>query len=70
MLDYLVRNACLPGENTLVDIAVGQGKIIEIATSLTGDAPVFEADGQLISCGFVESHLHLDKACILSLIHI
>jgi cytosine/creatinine deaminase len=70
MLDYLVRNACLPGENTLVDIAVGQGKIIEIATSLTGDAPVFEAPvfdagGQLISCGFVESHLHLDKACIL-----
>ncbi|MBP3127101.1 amidohydrolase family protein [Thalassospira sp. ER-Se-21-Dark] len=65
MLDYLVRNACLNGENALVDLAVADGKIVEIAQSITGDAPSFDAAGQLISCGFVESHIHLDKACIL-----
>jgi len=65
MLDYLVRNACLLGENALVDLAIRDGKIVEIAQSIAGDAPSFDADGQLINCGFVESHLHLDKACIL-----
>ncbi|WP_297000663.1 amidohydrolase family protein [Thalassospira sp. UBA848] len=65
MLDYLVRNACLNGENALVDLAVADGKIVQIAQSITGDAPSFDAAGQLISCGFVESHIHLDKACIL-----
>ena len=65
MFDYLVKNACLPGETALVDIAVARGKIAEISNSISGDVPVFDAEGQLVSTGFVESHLHLDKACIL-----
>ncbi|PKR49177.1 amidohydrolase family protein [Thalassospira povalilytica] len=65
MFDYLVKNACLHGENTLLDLGIADGKIVEIAQSITGDGPVFDAAGQLVTAGFVESHLHLDKACIL-----
>ncbi|MEK9845797.1 amidohydrolase family protein [Thalassospira sp.] len=65
MFDYLVKNACLHGENTLRDLGIAGGKIVEIAQSIIGDGPVFDAAGQLVTAGFVESHLHLDKACIL-----
>lgn len=65
MFDYLVKNACLHGENTLLDLGIANGKIVEIGQSITGDGAAFDAAGQLVTAGFVESHLHLDKACIL-----
>ncbi|MCC9624455.1 amidohydrolase family protein [Thalassospira sp. MA62] len=65
MLDYLVRNACLPGMSQLVDVAIADGKIVEIAANISHDGAGFDAGGQLLGTGFVESHLHLDKACIL-----
>ncbi|SOB96454.1 amidohydrolase family protein [Thalassospira xiamenensis] len=65
MLDYVVRNACLHGETGLLDIAIQGGKIADIAASIASEAPSFDAGGNLLTGGFVESHLHLDKACIL-----
>ncbi|WP_417810435.1 amidohydrolase family protein [Thalassospira alkalitolerans] len=65
MLDFVVRNACLHGEDGLLDIAVSGGKVVDIARLITSDAPSFDAVGNLVTGGFVESHLHLDKACIL-----
>ena len=65
MLDYVVRNAGLHGETGLLDIAIQGGKIANIAASIVSEAPSFNAGGNLLTGGFVESHLHLDKACIL-----
>ncbi|OSQ46908.1 amidohydrolase family protein [Thalassospira alkalitolerans] len=65
MFDYVVRSACLNGEDGLVDIAVSGGMVVDIARLITSDAPSFDAGGNLVTGGFVESHLHLDKACIL-----
>ncbi|WP_417813245.1 amidohydrolase family protein [Thalassospira alkalitolerans] len=65
MFDYVVRSACLHGEDGLVDIAVSGGMVVDIARLITSDAPSFDAGGNLVTGGFVESHLHLDKACIL-----
>lgn len=65
MLDYVVRNACLHGETGLLDIAIKDGIIADIAASIASEAPSFDAGGNLLTGGFVESHLHLDKACIL-----
>jgi len=65
MLDYVVRNAGLHGETGLLDIAIKDGIIADIAASIASEAPSFDAGGNLLTGGFVESHLHLDKACIL-----
>jgi cytosine deaminase len=48
-----------------VDIAVAGGKIAAIAPQIQADAPVLEAHGNLLMPGMVETHIHLDKTCIL-----
>src|SRR6516165_11428709 len=39
--------------------------IVAIEPNLTTGGPVIDAGGRLVSPGFVESHIHLDKSCIL-----
>lgn len=63
--DLLIRHARLPGGDTPVDIAIRAGRIAEIAPQIASDARAMEADGQLLIRGFADSHLHLDKACLL-----
>lgn len=65
-MDWLVRRATVAPHNELVDIAVAQGRITAIAPNLpdTG-APVIDAGGGLVVPGLVETHVHLDKTCIL-----
>ena len=63
--DLLIRHARLPGGDTPVDIAIRAGRIAEIAPQIASDARAIEADGQLLIRGFADSHLHLDKACLL-----
>jgi cytosine/creatinine deaminase len=66
MLDFVVRNARLHDAPQTVDIAVRNGAIVDIATPITGEAAAsFDANGRLLTRGFVESHIHLDKACLL-----
>ncbi len=48
----------------LVDIVIGDGRIVEIAPSVVCDAPVVDLGGRLLVSGFVDSHIHLDKSCI------
>lgn len=67
--DVIVRNARLvdagPGD-PLVDIGVSGGRYAEIAAGLQGDTgEVLDAAGAVVSPGFVETHIHLDKTCIL-----
>ncbi len=47
------------------DIGVAGGNIVAIEDPLSADAEILDAGGRLVVPGFVESHIHLDKACIL-----
>ena len=47
------------------DIGVAGGNIVAIEDALSADAEILDAGGRLVVPGFVESHIHLDKACIL-----
>ncbi|HDZ14641.1 hypothetical protein LCGC14_0673210 [marine sediment metagenome] len=74
MIDLLVKNAKIEEGDTLVDIRVKEGKILAIDTASkeasTKDSEekasfIYNAAGQWVCPGFYESHIHLDKACIL-----
>jgi cytosine/creatinine deaminase len=66
MLDLIFRSARLPGAaDRLVDVGIANGRIAAIASELTAEADIVEAGGRLLSPGFVETHIHLDKSCIL-----
>ena len=65
-LDLVLRQGRLTGnDETLLDIAVADGRIADIAPHIAADAPQRELDGRLVTAGFVETHIHLDKSCIL-----
>jgi cytosine deaminase len=64
--DLLFREARLPGVAAPMEIGVAGGRIAAIAPSLGADAAeVVACGGRLVSSGFVETHIHLDKSrCI------
>ena len=66
-LDHLFQNARLPDKgNTPVDIGIKNGIIVEIAPAIRSECPTEDLGGRLLIPGFVDSHVHLDKACISS----
>jgi cytosine/creatinine deaminase len=65
-LDLVLRQARIAGsEDVLVDIGVSAGRIAEIAPNIATDAPATPLDGRLVLPGFVDTHIHLDKSCIM-----
>lgn len=62
--DLLVRNARLPGTETPVDIGAVGTRIERIGTGLPDGDRVVDAAGGLVTGGFVDCHVHLDKALI------
>ncbi|WP_217632616.1 amidohydrolase family protein [Marinobacter sp. AC-23] len=66
MLDMLVRNVNLSDGRKGVDIAIKEGKIVEISTGIKGHA-IEEVDGRgyLATPPFVDSHFHMDSALSL-----
>ncbi|WP_316897599.1 amidohydrolase family protein [Pseudodesulfovibrio indicus] len=61
MLDLLVKNARIAGRETTADIACRDGKIVEVAPSIEGEAArTVDADGCLVTPPFVDSHFHMD----------
>ncbi len=66
-LDLILRNACIGRrEPRIVDIAIAGGRIVEIASAhRRGWPPEEDLGGRLVVAGFVETHIHLDKSCIL-----
>jgi cytosine deaminase len=67
MLDYIVRNARVPGarRDGTVDIGFGNGRIAAIEPKLEADCPSHDARGCLCCGGLVETHIHLDKSRII-----
>ncbi|GGC90381.1 amidohydrolase family protein [Enterococcus wangshanyuanii] len=64
-MDLLIKQARIKDGEALQDVAIDNGKIVEIAPEITGDAKeVIEANGRVLIPGLVESHIHLDKALI------
>jgi cytosine/creatinine deaminase len=65
-LDLVLRQARIAGaEDTLVDIAINRGRIADIRPSIDTDAREEQVGGRIVFPGFVESHIHLDKSCLL-----
>ena len=63
--DQVFRNAVTRFSPTPVDIGVSGGRIAAIAPHLACDAVEIDVGGRLVLPGFVDSHIHLDKACLL-----
>jgi len=66
-LDLVVRNALIlrAGEVVATDIGIAQGRIAALGPNLAADARAMDAEHCLVIPGFVDSHIHLDKTCIL-----
>ena len=63
--DLVFRNAVLRSSATPVDIGVAGGRIAAIAPRLVCETVEVDLGGRLALSGFVDSHIHLDKACLL-----
>ncbi|MGC0394958.1 MULTISPECIES: amidohydrolase family protein [Bradyrhizobium] len=67
--DLIFRNALLRSSAAPVDIGVNGGRIAAIEPKLTCEGGLaceaVEVGGRLALPGFVDTHIHLDKACLL-----
>ena len=66
-MDLIIRNACFLEADALriADIGVRGGGIAAIEPGLEADAQELDAGGCLVVPGMIETHIHLDKTCIL-----
>src|SRR5882724_1493329 len=66
-MDLIIRDARILREGELVsaDIAIQDQTIAAIASALQADGPELKATGCLVVPGMIETHIHLDKTCIL-----
>ena len=63
--DLVFRNAVTRASTAAVDIGVTDGRIAAIAPRLACEAVEIDLGGRLVLSGFVDTHIHLDKACLL-----
>jgi cytosine deaminase len=64
--DLVLRRARIAGEeDRLVDIAISRGRFAAVGVVPEGDAPAEDLGGRLVVPGLVETHIHLDKSCLL-----
>lgn len=63
--DLIFRNTLLRSSAAPVDIGVKGGRIATIEPQLACEAVEVDVGGHLALPGFVDTHIHLDKACLL-----
>ena len=64
-MDLVFRQARLADGASLMDVAIAQGRIAEMAPSLEcRGATEIDAAGRVLIPGLIESHLHLEKAFV------
>ena len=66
-MDLILRNALIVGaENEPpVDIGIEGGRVAAIEAGLAAEGEEIDVGGRLVSPGFIETHIHLDKSCLL-----
>ena len=66
-MDTILRNARIADgrDAPLVDVGIENGRIAAIEAGLNAEGEVYDLGGALATPGFVETHIHLDKSCIL-----
>ena len=66
-IEQVLRNLRLVRGDAEVaaDVGIAGGMVVAVGEALDTDAPAVDLGGRLAVPGFVESHIHLDKACIL-----
>ncbi|MDA1357602.1 MAG: amidohydrolase family protein [Proteobacteria bacterium] len=65
-MDLILRNAVLVGgDGRTVDIGIEDGRIKAIEAGLAAEGETLDLGRRLLSPGFIETHIHLDKACIM-----
>lgn len=66
-MDTILRNARVSdgAQVPLVDIGIEKGRIAAIEPSLAAEGREIDVEGRLATPGFIETHIHLDKSCIL-----
>jgi cytosine deaminase len=64
--DILVKNVAVWGSQGLCDVGIAGGRFVSIGKSgSSSTAPlILDAEGRMAVAGFVEPHIHLDKALI------
>src|SRR5215469_15661290 len=63
-MDLILKNARLENREHC-DIGIVAGRIVAISPQLQAEGRAIDLAGRLVCGGFVETHLHLDKSCIL-----
>ena len=66
-MDTILRNARIQdgSDKPTCDIGIDQGRIAAITPNLAAEGKEIDVGGRLVTPGFIESHIHLDKSCIL-----
>jgi len=64
-LTHILRRVRLEADGPLIDIGIAGERIAAIERDLPASAPETDGAGGFAFPGFVETHVHLDKACIL-----
>src|SRR5262245_14176270 len=67
-MDLVLRNGRVLRDGQTadgVDVGIDDGRIAAIEHRLQGSGRALDLGGRLISASLVETHLHLDKSCIL-----
>ena len=67
-MDLILRNARVFGDDGAsgpADIGIEEGRITVIAPHLAAEGRQIDLGGRLVAPGFCETHIHLDKSCIL-----
>jgi cytosine deaminase len=62
--DLLVTDARLPDADSTTCLGVSDGRVDTVAPDLSDGDRVVDAGGSLVAPGFVDCHVHLDKALI------
>src|SRR5438067_555878 len=64
-MDLILKNARPFRHEDISDIGIENGRIAAIAPALTADGPAIDLHGCMVAPGLVETHIHLDKTCII-----
>ena len=66
-MDLILRNARIAGRENEppADVGIEGGRIAAIETGLAAEGEEIDVGGRLVSSGFIETHIHLDKSCLL-----